>query len=63
MKALAAIHILDFDDPFWVTADWLDRMNARYRPSQMNQLSITRAIVFLSSIAENIEQPAPSVVA
>jgi len=28
MKALAAIHILDFDDPFWVTADWLDRMNA-----------------------------------
>jgi hypothetical protein len=28
MKALAAIHILDFDDPLWVTADWLDRMDA-----------------------------------
>jgi hypothetical protein len=28
MKALAAIHFFDFDDPLWVTADWLDRMDA-----------------------------------
>jgi hypothetical protein len=48
MKALAVIYVLNFDDPLWVSADWLDRMDAV--PAVANEPALDQSRHLSSSV-------------